>query len=169
VLPTGQTLVVSPTTAPGAAAPVIIRLAEAGDLPQLVVLLAHGSLEVGKEDPGDLAPYRAALAEILGTPGNDIVVAEAGGTAVGLCQVMLLRRLASRGGLCAEIESMHVHPDWRGRGIGGLLVEAAVARADAAGCFRVQLTSNLARTDAHRFYERHGFTATHAGFKRPLR
>jgi hypothetical protein len=28
------------------------------------------------------------------------------------------------------------------------------------------LTSNLARTDAHRFYARHGFEPSHVGFKR---
>jgi hypothetical protein len=32
----------------------------------------------------------------------------------------------------------------------------------------VQLTSNKARTDAHRFYDHHGFVATHEGYKRYL-
>jgi hypothetical protein len=47
-------------------------------------------------------------------------------------------------------------------------VEAAIVQAIAAGCYRVQLTSNKSRTAAHRFYERHGFAATHEGFKRYL-
>ena len=41
----------------------------------------------------------------------------------------------------------------------------AVARARALGCYRVQLTSNARREDAHRFYERLGFSPTHVGFK----
>jgi hypothetical protein len=32
----------------------------------------------------------------------------------------------------------------------------------------MQFTSNTARGDAHRFYERLGFAATHAGFKKEL-
>jgi GNAT superfamily N-acetyltransferase len=60
---------------------------------------------------------------------------------------------------------MHVHPDHRARGIGAVLLAAAVERARAAGCFRVQLTSNKARVDAHRFYLRHGFEESHEGFK----
>ena len=64
-----------------------------------------------------------------------------------------------RGGLCAEIESVHVHPDHRGTGVGGALLRDAIDRARGLGCYRVQLTSNVARPDAHRFYERLGFVA----------
>ena len=53
--------------------------------------------------------------------------------------------------------------------MGAALVEAAIARARALGCYRVQLTSNAARPDAHRFYERLGFVPSHVGFKLPLR
>jgi GNAT superfamily N-acetyltransferase len=68
---------------------------------------------------------------------------------------------------------MHVRVDLRGTGIGGLLLEAAVDVARAAGCYRVQLTSNTARSDAHRFNEHrfnehHGFAGSHVGFKRLL-
>ena len=40
--------------------------------------------------------------------------------------------------------------------------------ADRTYTGTVQLTSNKSRTAAHRFYERHGFAATHEGFKRYL-
>jgi GNAT superfamily N-acetyltransferase len=84
---------------------------------------------------------------------------------VGVCQLIVFRHLQSRGGLCAELESVHVHPEHRGGGIGAALVGAAVARARELGCYRVQLTSNVARPDAHRFYERLGFVPSHLGFK----
>ena len=63
---------------------------------------------------------------------------------------------------------MHVHPDRRAQGIGTMLMEAAIGRARAVGCYRVQLTSNEVRHDAHRFYERLGFTPSHLGFKLSL-
>ena len=53
----------------------------------------------------------------------------------------------------------------RGTGIGAALVGEAVARARARGCYRVQLTSNAGRPDAHRFYERLGFVPTHVGLQ----
>lgn len=63
---------------------------------------------------------------------------------------------------------MHVHPDWRSRGIGRVLMLAAIDRAGALGCYRVQLTSNHPRPDAHRFYAGLGFHASHQGFKLTL-
>ncbi|MEO0762381.1 MAG: GNAT family N-acetyltransferase, partial [Pseudomonadota bacterium] len=56
----------------------------------------------------------------------------------------------------------------RARGIGRRLVEDAIARARAAGCGLVQLTTDRTRPEAHRFYESLGFEASHLGLKRPL-
>lgn len=47
-------------------------------------------------------------------------------------------------------------------------MEWAVARARARGCGMVQLTTNAARPDARRFYERLGFRPSHVGMKLPL-
>jgi len=148
--------------------PVIFRSARPEDAGPLVALLIHGALVAGKEDPDHPERYEAALAAIQSTPGNDVLVAELDGVVMGMCQLVMFRHLQGGGGLCAEIESMHVHPDIRSRGIGGQLVAAAVAAARRAGCYRIQLTSNAARTDAHRFYVRHGFESSHVGFKRLL-
>ena len=156
-----------PMSAAGAADRVVVREATEVDIPRMVELLVHGTLVEGKEDPTDLAPYRSALAEIARGPGG-VLVAEVEGQLVGVCQLIVFRHLQSRGGLCAEVESVHVHPDYRGHGIGGVLMRAAVARARDLGCYRVQLTSNNARPEAHRFYERLGFEPSHRGFKLSL-
>jgi GNAT superfamily N-acetyltransferase len=145
----------------------VVRPARPEDLPRVVELLAAGTLR-GGEDPSDLAPYRRALAEISADPDSEVLVADDGGQVIGLCQLITFRHLQERGGRCAEIESVHVDERRRSQGVGATLLEAAVARAQQLGCYRVQLTSNKARVDAHRFYERHGFVATHDGFKRYL-
>ena len=116
------------------------------------------------EDPDDLAPYRAALRDIARS-GGAVLVAELAGEVVGVCQLIVFRHLQAHGGLCAEVESMHVHPHHRSGGVGAALIGEAVARARALGCYRLQLTSNTARADAHRFYERLGFVPSHVGLK----
>jgi GNAT superfamily N-acetyltransferase len=146
---------------------VTVREAVPADVARMIELLAFGALEEGKEDPSDPGPYRAALDDIHATGGH-VLVADRDGDVVGMCQVVVFRHFQSRGGLCAELESVHVHPDLRSRGIGAQLVGAAVEVARRAGCYRIQLTSNSRRRDAHRFYQRLGFEPTHVGFKRML-
>jgi GNAT superfamily N-acetyltransferase len=137
------------------------------DLGRIVELLRLGAVPGGPpsaENPADLSPYRAALDEIARGDGA-VLVAEVDGALVGVCQLIVFRHLQARGGRCAEIESVHVHPDHRGAGIGTILLTTAMDRARDLGCYRVQLTSNAARPDAHRFYERLGMLPTHIGFK----
>jgi GNAT superfamily N-acetyltransferase len=58
-----------------------------------------------------------------------------------------------------------VREDLRGRGLGHTLMEWAIEEARRRGCALVQLTSDKRRDEAHRFYGRLGFTASHEGFK----
>jgi GNAT superfamily N-acetyltransferase len=147
-----------------------IRSALRSDVPALVELLVAGAVPgtpEDKEDRTDTGPYLVALTEIEAA-GNAILVAEEHGAVVGMCQLLLFRHFQGRGGRCAEIESVHVRAESRARGIGSALVRAAVEEARVGGCYRVQLTSNVVRDDAHRFYRRLGFEPTHVGFKLQL-
>lgn len=144
-----------------------MRSARADDLESIVRCIAAGALVEGKEDPSDLEPYRAALADAQ-TPPSDVLVAEADGEVVGVAQLIVFRHVQVHGAWCAELESVHVRADRRGNGIGAVLVETAIERARSLRCHRVQLTSNMERRDAHRFWEQMGFTPSHIGYKLPL-
>jgi len=143
---------------------VTVRTAGPDDASRLVELLIGGAIRPS-EDPTDMAPYVAALEEITADPAATVLVAEEEGAVLGMCQVITFRHLQQTGGRCAEIESMHVDGRYRSHGVGTILLAAAIEWARAKGCYRVQLTSNKARTDAHRFYLRNGFEASHEGFK----
>jgi GNAT superfamily N-acetyltransferase len=58
-----------------------------------------------------------------------------------------------------------VRSDLRSHGIGSQLMAEVLRRAKERGAYRVQLTSNATRTQAHQFYERLGFQPTHVGYK----
>jgi GNAT superfamily N-acetyltransferase len=147
---------------------VTIRRAAAADVPTIVELLADDVLGRTREQPADLAPYDAAFAEIDADPDELLLVAEAEGTIVGTLQVSFVRRLSRRGALRAQIESVRVAESARGSGVGAALMTYALDRARDRGCGIAELTSDKARPDAHRFYERLGFVASHEGFKRAL-
>lgn len=146
---------------------VVVRDAKKPELPRIIELIQLGALGTSVEKPEELAPYERAF-DVIEMSGSSLLVAEVDGEIVGTLQLIVFQHLQYNGGLCGELESVHVHPDWRNHGVGGVLVEAALARAQAQGCYRVQLTSNSQRSDAHRFYENHGFAKSHQGFKRFL-
>lgn len=138
------------------------------DIEGLVDLLLGGHMGPEVDDLDHVNDYVDALREIDRTDGSYILVADLGGRVVGMLQLFTFRHFQHRGGRCAEIESMHVVEDARSAGIGGELLDYAVSRAKDLGCYRIQLTSNVKREDAHRFYEQHDFTPTHVGFKQYL-
>jgi len=137
------------------------------DVPAAVEVLLGGSLAPESEDQDRPEAYWAAVVETRERRG-DVLVADLDGEVVGVCQVMVFPHFQHAGGWCCELESVHVRADQRSRGVGAQLLRAAEEVAKMRGCYRVQLTSRLVRTDAHRFYERNGYEATSVGFKKLL-
>ena len=80
----------------------------------------------------------------------------------------LIPGLVNRGRKRAKLESVHVDPAQRSRGIGAVMVAFAVDFARRNGAGLVELTSNKSREAAHRFYRRLGFEQSHEGFKMAL-
>ena len=137
------------------------------DVPAIVALLAADSLGQSREI-ADPAAYLAAFDAMQREGDNRLIVAEAEGRVVACYQITFISGLSLQGTRRALVEAVRVSPGLRGQGIGAQMFADAEARARAAGCRIMQLTTNAARTDAHRFYDRLGFTASHVGFKKTL-
>ncbi|MFC8713146.1 GNAT family N-acetyltransferase [Streptomyces sp. NPDC057197] len=145
-----------------------IRAAAAEDVPAIVALLADDPLGALRESPDDLAPYLAALERLRADPNQHLVVAVRQGRVIGTLQLTIVPGLSRRGATRSIIEGVRVHAGERGSGLGTQLIEWAVGTSRREGCALVQLTTDRSRTDAHRFYERLGFEASHVGYKLPL-
>ena len=144
------------------------RPATEQDVPEIVALLADDSLGAARERK-DSAEYLAAFRRMQAEGSNHLIVGvEAGGSVVATYQITFISGLSLRAARRAQVESVRVASALRGKGIGAALMADAEARARAAGCSLIQLTTNRTRTDAHRFYERLGFTPSHIGYKREL-
>ena len=149
---------------------VVLRRATTADLAPLVALLADDPVSASRgdrADPGDAGLYRGALARILADPANDLLVAtDAAAAVVGTLQLTLIPGMARRGASRLQVEAVRVRSDLRSAGVGGAMMRwVADAAAPALGAALVQLTSDAARVDAHRFYERLGYARSHVGFK----
>lgn len=145
-----------------------IRPATADDLPAIVAMLADDPLGAQRESPDDLTPYLTAWERLASDPNQHVVVAVREGRVVGTLQLTVIPGLSRRGATRSIIEGVRVHADERGSGLGTRFMEWAIDESRRQGCQLVQLTSDASRTDAHRFYERLGFTASHVGFKLQL-
>ena len=137
------------------------------DVPAVVAPLADDMLGCTRES-ADLAPYLAAFDAMQEEGGNRLIAAEQDGRVVACYQLTLISGLSLTAARRAQVEGVRVAADLPGRGLGAALMADAEARARAAGCQLIQLTTNATRTDAHRFYARLGFTPSHIGFKKPL-
>jgi len=141
--------------------PVMIRLSHAGD--------ARGP-DTPPLDPATLDDprYHAAFAEISESPNHRLIIAELDGDIVGTLQISYVPGLPNFGMKRGMLENVHIRADQRGTGHGSAMVQWAIERCLEAGCGAVQLTSNKVRKDAHRFYAKLGFVASHEGFKLKL-
>lgn len=105
--------------------------------------------------------YDAELADVKGrSEVSEVLVAIDGAQVVG-CVTLVADHdspLAEEAheGEC-QIRMMAVAPTCQGRGVGQLLVDAALERARALGRDAVFLHSTLEMTAAHRLYQRNGF------------
>jgi GNAT superfamily N-acetyltransferase len=149
---------------------VILRPAKREEIPEIVAMLADDGLGRGREMLSDPPPkfYYDAFDEMAKDPNNRLLVAEQDGEIVGTLQITFIRGLSRRGAKRAQIEAVRVASAHRGEGLGREIFLRAIELARAEGCSLVQLTTDKARADAHRFYTQLGFVASHEGMKLAL-
>ncbi len=148
----------------------IFRDATLADLPAIVAMLDDDDLSRGREDASlPLDPrYEMAFADLDSDPNQRLIVAERDGEVIGTMQLSFLPGIAFRGAWRGQIEAVRIASAVRGQGLGGQMIEWAVEQCRARGCRMVQLTSMRDRLEAHRFYEKLGWTRSHFGFKLKL-
>jgi GNAT superfamily N-acetyltransferase len=149
----------------------IFRPAKREDLPSIVRLLAEDELGSQRERFENPLPesYYEAFEQIGNDSNHELTVAELSGNVVGTLHLAFLPSISYQGGLRAQVESVRVDERFRGRGIGGEMVRWVIERARRRDAHLIQLTTHRSREDAHRFYERLGFTKSHVGMKLSLK
>nr|WP_238148363.1 GNAT family N-acetyltransferase [Rothia halotolerans] len=145
-----------------------VRRARAEDVAGVVALLADDALGRGRESIAAEA-YREAFEEIDADPRHllAVVVAQDGALA-GTMQLTILPGLSRGGARRLQIEAVRIAAGERGGGLGSAMISWAEGYGLRRGAVLAQLTSDNVRADAHRFYQRLGYAASHTGFKKPL-
>jgi len=128
---------------------------------QLVITTSQAEL---RRSPS-LDDCQQVFAEIGTFPGHELLVAEDEGKVVGTVVLLIVPNLSHSALPWALVENLVIDQEHQGRGIGRLLMSYAIAQAKEAGCFKIQLSSDERRQEAHHFYRSLGFQASAYGFR----
>jgi ribosomal protein S18 acetylase RimI-like enzyme len=133
-----------------------IRKATAADAAQLCKLLSLLFAQEADFKP-DVRRQSCGLRLVLDQPEVGLIYcATKGKSVIGMVSILFTVSTAE-GGRAAWLEDMIVHPNWRGKSIGGQLLHEAINRVRAAGCARITLLTDSTNSAAIHFYEKAGF------------
>lgn len=130
---------------------VMIREAAEGDLPAILTLYAQPDMDSG--EVLDLLDAQRMFQRIHTYPNYRVFVAEHEGVIIGTFALLIMDNLAHLGARTGIVEDVVVSSTWQRRGVGKQMMQYAIVRCREYQCYKLMLSSNLKRRDAHRFYE----------------
>lgn len=128
----------------------MIRRAQPTDIPAIRILL----IQLGYDPPSNLA---AKLQRLTTDPDEALLVYQLDAEVVAFLSLHFIPQLALAGDF-ARISYFAVKDSARGLGVGRQLEEHITRLARERNCDRIEVHCHSRRTDAHRFYERQGYT-----------
>ncbi len=133
-----------------------IREATEADLPAVLNLYSQPELDDGTML--SLTHAKVMFERIHNYPNYHLYVAETNGSVVGTFALLIMDNLLHLGRPSGIVEAVAVDPGCQGQGIGKAMMQFALERCRHANCYKMALSTNLKRKNAHAFYESLGFT-----------
>ena len=136
-----------------------IRIATESDLPAILDLYAQTGLDDGVRL--DMAVARELFDRLAKYPYYRIFLvtsgAGAGDAVLATYALLLMHNIAHIGAPLAIVEQVAVAVTHQGEGLGTLMMQHAMDQSRALGCYKLALSSNVKREQAHAFYDKLGF------------
>jgi GNAT superfamily N-acetyltransferase len=110
---------------------------------------------------------QGALKTQLQDESCDILVAKINSQVVATATLYYIA-VAVRNSHYALLEGLVVDKSQRGKGVGTEFFNKCIEAAKAKGCYKMLFTSGTDREDAHKFYEKNGFTKWGLEFRMDL-
>lgn len=137
-----------------------IRQATKADLPAILNLYAT---VLDKGEVLTIEQAETLFAKMAVYPNYKVYVAENEADIIGTFALLIMDNLAHVGTPSGVVEDVVVADEVQGKGIGKAMMNFAMERCKEVGCYKLVLSSNLKRHEAHAFYEslafeKHGFS-----------
>ena len=143
---------------------VTIRAATPRDLPEILEL--YRQLDPEDRPVLPLADAERIFETINEYPDYHVYVARRNGKTLGTFTLLIVDNLAHMGARSGIVEDVVVAAEWRGMGIGGQMMRFAMQKCHEAGCYKLVLSSNEKRSDAHQILRKIGFQTARIQFCR---
>jgi len=131
----------------------LIRQGIEADLPQVLELLKGMDGEDGMDQGEALIIWR----KMTEYPYFKTFVVEDNQLIIGTCSLIIIDNLGHKGAKLAVAESMIISQEYRGQGVGSRLMKFVMEKVKEENCYKLMLSSNKKRIEAHKFYEQLGF------------
>ncbi len=139
-----------------------LRVATEEDISSILKLY-HESLD--KTGVLDLENAKIIFKKQMQYPDYKIFIACIDQEIVGTFALLIMENIGHLGSPSAIIEDVAVSPEYQRKGIGKLMMAFAMDYARTKKCYKLVLSSNLRRAEAHQFYENLGFEKHGYSFK----
>ena len=133
----------------------VIRPATENDLPDILKLYSQPDMDNGNVLALDNA--KKIFATMNTYPDYTVYVATVDEKVVGTFALAIMNNLAHLGSKSGLIEDVVVSNTCQRQGIGKNMMEYAIEICKSKSCYKVALSSNIKRTNAHEFYKKLGF------------
>ena len=133
---------------------IVIREATPDDIPQLLHIYSSAGVGEVQFSVEEATVHYGRLKQY---PSFHLYIAFIDQNAAGTYELLIMDNMAKRGRRSGIVEDVAVDPRFQGRGVGRAMMEHALEQCRNANCYKLMLSSNLKREDAHRFYESLGF------------
>lgn len=141
-----------------------IRRCEIEDLPSVYALYR----QLHREDTTSLVDMEKVFWSMREYPECNLMVVGTRSGILGTFVLYVLPNMTHFGRSAAIIENIVVDEAYRGKGIGRAMLEYSCNYAKARNCYKLSLTSNAKREDAHEFYRRCGMIQHGVSFRYEL-
>ena len=135
---------------------IVTENAKPNDLPQIEILLRDLMDAVGNTDNKDIDNALSNCRRMIDDPNSHILLARLEDDVVGFVN-LTTRTTILHNAPSGLIDELVVAKAYRGRGIGKLLIEAAMNKCRDLGCCEVEVSTEMTNEKARAFYKSCGF------------
>lgn len=135
---------------------ITIREAAEADLDR--ILFAYRDAGLDRRRSLTLEQARTLFRKISSYPRYKLFVAEDGADVVGTFALLIMDNLVNGGAPSGIVEDVAVARSAQRRGVGKKMMDFAREECRRHGCYKMLLSRNEIRAEAHQFYEALGFT-----------